>query len=60
MTFLLLIFLLNLSDTIIDAPFLIASETNELPSLFFPFIAKKISFFLIFFELMEALFNLVK
>ena len=33
---------------------------NLLPSFFFPLIAKKISFFFIFFELIEALFNLIK
>ena len=38
-----------------DAPFLKASLTNKLPSLFLPLIAKKISFFLISLELIDAL-----
>ena len=37
---------LNFSDIIILEPFLIASLTNLFPSILFPFIAKKIKFFL--------------
>ena len=39
-------FFLNLLTTAKDAPLLKASFTNKLPSLFFPLIAKNISFFL--------------
>ena len=46
--------LLDLLTTAIDAPLLKASFINRLPSLFFPLIAKNISFFFISFELIEA------
>ena len=54
------IFIFGLSDTTMDAPFLIASKIKEFPSLFLPFIAKKISFFLMSLEFIEALFNFNK
>ena len=51
---LLKFFLLLILFTIAkDAPLFKASFTNLLPSLFFPFIAKKRSFFLISFELID-------
>ena len=37
-----------------DAPLLKASFTNKFPFFFFPWIAKNISFFFIFFEFIEA------
>ena len=42
-------FLLDLLTTAIDAPLLKACFINRLPSLFFPLIAKNISFFFYFF-----------
>ena len=48
---------LNLSVTASEAPFLKASLINKFPSLFFPLIAKKISFLLISLELIEAFLN---
>ena len=49
----------KLSTIAKDAPLLKASCTNKFPFLFFPLIAKKISFFLISFELIEAFLILV-
>ena len=48
-------FFFNLSVITRDALFLNASLINKFPSLFFPLIAKKISFLLISFELIDAL-----
>jgi len=46
--------LLILFTTANDEPFLKASFKNKFPSFFFPFIAKKISFFFISLELIDA------
>ena len=54
-TLICFVFCLSLLTIAKEAPFLKASFTNKFPSLFFPLIAKKISFFLISFELIEAL-----
>ena len=48
-------FFLKLLTIAIDAPLLNASFINKFPFLFLPLIAKKISCFLISFELIEAL-----
>ncbi len=56
-TFICLFLFLDLSilfTTAKDAPLLKASPINLFPSLFFPLIAKKISFFFISFELIDA------
>ena len=49
----------SLSTIEIEAPFLMASLANLLPSNFFPFIPKKILFFLVSFELILALLILI-
>ena len=56
LTFLDLLNVPNLFTIAKEAPFLIASSANLLPSFFGPLIAKKISFFFIFLEFIDALF----